>query len=211
MGPGTRQAIQQFQMQQQLPSTGMLDDITVSTLQAACSGQQAAQDGAGAFPPAPPAPQPPAPQAPAPQQPTGRRHAANPPAGQIGESEFDQAPGAGTVKFSAFVLWFEWNSTKLRQDAEVDSVVQLAMVIKEALQHLRIAGKAGRIVLHGYSSREGAEEHNRNLALQRAQRVKDLLVDGGVPEGRIQVIGHGANSDWSTLKSNRRVALEFQP
>jgi hypothetical protein len=38
MGPGTQQAIQQFQMQQQLPVTGMLDDDTVRALQAACSG-----------------------------------------------------------------------------------------------------------------------------------------------------------------------------
>ena len=42
LGPATRQAIEQFQMQQQLPPTGMLDDNTVNALQAVCSGQQEA-------------------------------------------------------------------------------------------------------------------------------------------------------------------------
>jgi Putative peptidoglycan binding domain/Lysine-specific metallo-endopeptidase len=41
-GPGTRQAIEQFQMQQHLPATGMLDDDTAGALQAICSGQQQA-------------------------------------------------------------------------------------------------------------------------------------------------------------------------
>jgi outer membrane protein OmpA-like peptidoglycan-associated protein len=65
--------------------------------------------------------------------------------------------------------------------------------------------------VYGYSSREGGEEHDRDLALQRAQRVKELLIDGGVLEANIQVIGHGANSEWPTLKWNRRVEIEFQP
>jgi hypothetical protein len=40
MGPGTREATEQFQMQRHLPPTGMLDDETVGALQAMCSGQQ---------------------------------------------------------------------------------------------------------------------------------------------------------------------------
>ena len=61
MGPQTRQAIRSFQMQQQMPPTGMLDSDTMSALQAACSPQQAA-------PPPPPPPPPPPVQVSAPQQ-----------------------------------------------------------------------------------------------------------------------------------------------
>jgi Putative peptidoglycan binding domain len=79
MGPETRQAIQQFQTQQQSPPTGILDNDTVSALQAACSGQQAAQDTAAQPPPSPPPPphQPAPPTgAPAPpRQDGGGRHA----------------------------------------------------------------------------------------------------------------------------------------
>ena len=57
MGPRTRQAIRTFQMQQQMPPTGMLDSDTMSALQAACSPQQAAPP-----PPPPPPPTPPPPQ-----------------------------------------------------------------------------------------------------------------------------------------------------
>ena len=82
MGPDTQQAIQQFQTQQQLPPTGMLDSATVSALQAACSGQQAMQDA-----PAPPPPQPappPAQSAPsASQQGAPRRHGPRPPTGEF--------------------------------------------------------------------------------------------------------------------------------
>jgi hypothetical protein len=46
IGPDTQQAIALFQAQQQLPSTGMLDDNTVAALQAACGGQlEGAFDG----------------------------------------------------------------------------------------------------------------------------------------------------------------------
>ena len=40
IGPETQQAIASFQAQQQFPSTGMLDDNTLSALQAACGDQQ---------------------------------------------------------------------------------------------------------------------------------------------------------------------------
>jgi outer membrane protein OmpA-like peptidoglycan-associated protein len=108
-------------------------------------------------------------------------------------------------------LWFEWNTTKLRQDREVDSVVQLAAVIKTAFDHLR-AKPNGRLVLTGFASTEGEATHNKNLSLQRAQRVKSLLVDAGVPEDRIQVIGGGTSIAWpGGLKWNRRVQIDFQP
>ncbi len=43
MGPQTQQAIRTFQMQQQLPPTGILDPNTMTALQAACRGQSAAR------------------------------------------------------------------------------------------------------------------------------------------------------------------------
>jgi peptidoglycan hydrolase-like protein with peptidoglycan-binding domain len=96
VGPGTQQAIAQFQMQQQLPSTGMLDDNTVGALQAACSAQQAAPD-ATPPPPAPPQP-PPALRQAAPQPPSPRQRAPNPPIGEVGENEEEFAPGGGEAE-----------------------------------------------------------------------------------------------------------------
>jgi hypothetical protein len=46
MGRGTREAIGQFQIQQRLPPTGLLDDTTIGALQAMCGGQpEAASPG----------------------------------------------------------------------------------------------------------------------------------------------------------------------
>jgi outer membrane protein OmpA-like peptidoglycan-associated protein len=128
---------------------------------------------------------------------------------QAGEQE-NKTP-VSAPKPSTLVLWFELNSTKLRQDSEADSAIHLALVIKESLQHLKTKGKPAKIILHGYASREGAEARNMQLAGQRADHVKEMLVTAGVPDDRIQVVNHGPNSDWPGLKWNRRVEVEFQP
>jgi len=127
---------------------------------------------------------------------------------QAGEQE-SETPGSAP-KPSTLVLWFELNSTKLRQDSEADSAIHLALVIKGSLLHLKTKGRPAKIVVHGYASREGAEARNMQLAGQRAGHVKEMLVTAGVPDDRIQVINHGPNSDWPGLKWNRRVEVEFQ-
>jgi hypothetical protein len=96
MGPETRQAIQQFQTQQQSPPTGILDSDTVNALQAACSGQQAAQDTAAPPPPSSPPPRQPAPPAgspAAPRQDGGGRHGRQQ-ATELEEGELALAGGA---------------------------------------------------------------------------------------------------------------------
>ncbi len=194
MGSATRSAIRVFQMQQQLPRTGMLDDATMAALQDACA-DAGGQDDTDEI---------------------SSRSGFAPPFGfQRQDSEVGgyKKTGAAMVSASTLIVWFEFNSTKLRQDDEVNSVVQLAFVIKASLQHLKAAGKAGKIILHGFASKEGAEASNQQLSVRRAQRVKDLLIEAGVPEDRIQIIGHGAINNWPQpgLKWNRRVEVEFQP
>jgi peptidoglycan hydrolase-like protein with peptidoglycan-binding domain len=46
MGPATQRAVRMFQMQSQLPPTGILDENTLSSLQAACSAEAGADAGA---------------------------------------------------------------------------------------------------------------------------------------------------------------------
>lgn len=65
---------------------------------------------------------------------------------------------------------------------------------------MKTKGKAAKIILHGYASREGAEARNMQLARQRADHVKEMLVTAGVPYDRIQIVNHGPNSDWPGLK-----------
>jgi outer membrane protein OmpA-like peptidoglycan-associated protein len=79
------------------------------------------------------------------------------------------------------------------------------------LRQARTANAWGTIVLHGYSSQEGGETYNKKLSLERALRVKRLLVDGGFPEKHIRVVAHGQINDAPTLALNRRVWVVFQP
>jgi outer membrane protein OmpA-like peptidoglycan-associated protein/LAS superfamily LD-carboxypeptidase LdcB len=198
MGHSTRRVIRKFQMQQQLPTTGRLDQDTMAALQQACGDQAGGggggdddssemQEWAGEIPP-----------------PTLSRFSS--------EVQHQVAPAQTADGHQSFELWFEWNSTKLRQDTEVDSVVQLLSVIKGISDHLQAAGSAGKIILRGFASKEGAETRNQALSLQRAQRVKSLLVDAGIPENRIQAIGAGPSNAWpGGLKWNRRVEIDLQP
>jgi peptidoglycan hydrolase-like protein with peptidoglycan-binding domain len=82
MGPETVRAIQMFQTQQQLPSTGMLDSGTISGLQAACSRPAA---GPPSPPPLPAGPPPVAP-GPPPDAPAGEPPG---PPEEVGQSEYE--------------------------------------------------------------------------------------------------------------------------
>jgi len=129
---------------------------------------------------------------------------------EMGEVQYQVTPDPDRP--DALELWFEWNSTKLRQDNEVDSVVHLADAIKIAFGHLKAKKKDGKLVLTGFASTEGQEGRNKELSLQRAQHVKDLLVDAGIPGDRIEVKGAGPSNAWpGGLKWNRRVEIAFLP
>jgi peptidoglycan hydrolase-like protein with peptidoglycan-binding domain len=82
MGPQTRQAIQAFQSQHQLPPSGTLDSDTMAALQAACSGQSGDQPGP-----------------PSPQQGGGRPPRPSPPQHEGEEGEF---PFGGIFSQSLF-------------------------------------------------------------------------------------------------------------
>ena len=148
----TRSAISMFQMQQQLPATGALDDQTMQALQAAC-----AQGG----------------------------------------TQESETPTV-TPKSSTLVLWFELNSTRLRQESEADSAIHLALVIKESLQHLKARGDAARIILHGYASREGAED-----AQPAAGRSARRPCEGHAGDRRRARNPHSSRQPWTKQRLAR--------
>jgi len=67
------------------------------------------------------------------------------------------------------------------------------------------------IRLDGYSDERGDEQYNQRLSERRAEHVRDLLVAGGVPSGRIRVHAHGespsATADADGFALERRVSL----
>lgn len=47
------------------------------------------------------------------------------------------------------------------------------------------------VQLDGYADARGDEDYNRDLSARRARSIRDLLVAGGVADGRIRVTAHG--------------------
>ena len=168
MGPGTRQAIEQFQMQQQLQPTGMLDENTVSALQAVCRGQQSAQDGGGGFAPAPPAAQAPAP------QPARKPRDNQPPTSEIAESEGDvtldmppKPPYLKFMKLDKFILNEASLTADLRQMVEVLAKhVKLSWTTTRPIAYIRLIG---------HTDITGPEKYNLKLGNRRAEAVKNAL------------------------------------
>ena len=79
-------------------------------------------------------------------------------------------------------LNFETGSTKLTPESRA-TVDTLVMVLK--------AYPAVRVALEGYTDNTGDPAANRKLSLDRADAVKDLMVNGGIPESRITSAGFG--------------------
>jgi outer membrane protein OmpA-like peptidoglycan-associated protein len=71
------------------------------------------------------------------------------------------------------------------------------------------AGGVQEVFIDGWASCEGPQELNWRLSCQRAEAVKQKLIDNGVAPGKITPFAHGASSEFSTasLAPNRRVIV----
>jgi outer membrane protein OmpA-like peptidoglycan-associated protein len=115
------------------------------------------------------------------------------------------------IKGSMPAIFFQFDSTELRHDAEDDSMIHFVHALTKIQEHVKKNGKAARITLHGFASVDGEKAHNLALSQKRADRVKELLVEAGIPEAQITAIGHGGDSTFPGLAWNRRVSIELTP
>ena len=103
-------------------------------------------------------------------------------------------------------IFFEFNSTVLRPDAE-----ELLDKVGAALASNDLA--EFRFSVEGHTDSVGGTGYNESLSQQRAAAVKAYLVASGVSKSRLQTIGHGemtpvaSNESDSGRKRNRRVEL----
>jgi OOP family OmpA-OmpF porin len=80
---------------------------------------------------------------------------------------------------------FDFDSTTFRNPTGADvTLQQLAKVITSS---------GDSVTLTGATSSEGSDAYNTQLSLQRANKVKAVLVQMGVPGGRITTYGDGAH------------------
>ncbi len=97
-------------------------------------------------------------------------------------------------------------------EAELKSSANRAVL--KLVQFLQLNPK--RIVrIEGYTDSTGEKDHNLQLSRDRAQSVADMLVDLGIDEKRIEVVGYGdeypidVNATERGRAQNRRVEIVF--
>jgi outer membrane protein OmpA-like peptidoglycan-associated protein len=60
------------------------------------------------------------------------------------------------------------------------------------------AGGTDDILVHGYASTVGAQDHNWTLSCNRAQSVQAELIRLGIPAVRVQIVAHGESTDFGS-------------
>ena len=100
---------------------------------------------------------------------------------------------------------FALNSAELDPDFAQQLDLLAAVLIQQPNDH---------VLLLGYASQEGGEEHNRVLSEQRAKAVADRLAAKGVPLERVTALGKGvanplsASDTEESRAKNRRVEIK---
>jgi outer membrane protein OmpA-like peptidoglycan-associated protein len=98
------------------------------------------------------------------------------------ESLFGPAMAARPAAPAHFILYFE------SQDADLQTSSRA--LVPEILEAIRKRASTDILVI-GHTDRTGSEQFNRRLSLQRAKRVRQVLVENGVDPEAITVDYHG--------------------
>jgi outer membrane protein OmpA-like peptidoglycan-associated protein len=163
-------------------------------------------------PPEPPPPPPPAPEPVPPIEPVPPAPEPPPPA-PAPEPEPEPAPEppppppAEPVKEKIVLrgVNFDFDRTEIRGDAGV--------ILDEAIEILN-RNPDRQVVIEGHTDWTGPEEYNQSLSQNRAEAVKKYLIENGVEESRLSVVGYGEsqpvapNDTRDGRDRNRRVELK---
>lgn len=122
--------------------------------------------------------------------------------------QYDEEVPDVKVDLGVSRIWFEFNSTRLEAGAK-NSLVKMGGFLQETQDEW------SRIKVDGHTDQRGKEEYNLNLSRGRAQSVKAALVQGGVPDDKIEVRAFGESrpldpqNNEAAWAKNRRVELQF--
>jgi outer membrane protein OmpA-like peptidoglycan-associated protein len=92
---------------------------------------------------------------------------------------------------------------------------ELKKHITEKVQDLKGA-KYNKVIITGYTDSTGAVDYNNQLSKQRAESVKAIFVENGVPAAKVETVGKGPQDPIATnqtaagRKANRRVEITVQ-
>lgn len=95
---------------------------------------------------------------------------------------FDAALNAQPLPVTTFILYFTPGTSELTTESQPLPDAILAKVRERA---------SGDVRINGHTDRVGSREVNTRLSLERAETVRDILIDKGMRPEIIQVFHHG--------------------
>ena len=102
--------------------------------------------------------------------------------GQV-QAEFAEALRALPPAPLSYTVYFALGLDELTEESRKD----LAPILDDVAKR-----PAPEIAVIGHADQSGPERVNETLATRRAERVRDLLVQRGVPAARMEVVGRGS-------------------
>lgn len=106
-----------------------------------------------------------------------------------------------------YIVFFDWDSSKLTAGA---------LNVLDAVAQEVASNPPNTLNLSGHTDTSGATTYNERLALRRVNRVKDALIERGVPAGLINTSARGENEllvatpDNVREPANRRANISFE-
>jgi outer membrane protein OmpA-like peptidoglycan-associated protein len=122
----------------------------------------------------------------------------------VAEPAPPSAPPPAAEVARSYIVFFDWDSTVITPEAQA--------IIQDAANAASSLG-VSRIELTGHADRSGSAAYNQGLSQRRANAVKKVLVDLGVPASGITTIGKGESAplvptpDGVREPQNRRVEI----
>ena len=101
---------------------------------------------------------------------------------------------AAPADFNFKNIQFDYNSAVLRTQG-IQYLDHIATEMKK--------DQSARFILNGNASSEGTESHNMQLSIDRANSVKQYLVNSGIDGAQLQTKGYGAKKPIASNKTNK--------
>ena len=112
-------------------------------------------------------------------------------------------PNCGVNATPSDTVYFDYDSSVLRQDAQVTLSQQLESLTEDD----------SPIVIEGHADERGTREYNIGLGARRANEVRNYLLSKGIESGRMTTISYGKDKpaveghDESAWSKNRRAVV----
>lgn len=123
------------------------------------------------------------------------------------QQRFGAALAAQPARPRSYVLYFQEGGNELTPESQNDFVKVRAEIVERA---------AAEVMVIGHTDRVGSVQANDALSLKRAEAVRSLLVEAGIPADKLELAGRGEReplvptADEVTEARNRRVEISVR-